>query len=59
MGGASLYKNKTMWSLVFVLVTMVDNVYNSVSHFGYKQEHCYLDYKIRFEESCHEVLDQV
>ena len=48
-----------MWFLVFVLVTMVDNVYNSVSHFGYKQEHCYLDYKIRFEESCHEVLDQV
>ena len=44
---------------ILVVVTMAGNVLTSVSHYKYEQEHCYVLYEVRYEESCHQELEQV
>ena len=44
---------------ILVVVTMAGTAHTSVSHYKYEQEHCYLLYEIRYEESCHQELEQV
>ena len=58
---ASRTERRDMESIlkILVVVTVVGRVSPSVSHYKYEQEHCYLLYEVRYEEHCHQELEQV
>ena len=61
MASASRTEQRDMESIleILVVVTMAGNVHTSVSHYKNEQEHCYILYEIKYEESCHQELEQV
>ena len=61
MASASRTEQREMESIMemLVVVSMAGSVLTSVSHYKHEQEHCYVLYEVKYEESCHQQIEQV